>query len=195
MNKHPDQQKQVMKHQIYFTAIDAFRKNGYENTSVQRICEMCGIAKGTFYNYFSSKEDIIRESFRNEVDHYLSMKMKAIDSYSSPKEALISFIKTSLEYCEKVGKQTTTLAFVCNLNSAMNNNTNILYEEHYDILKEIILAGRKSDCWKTTLTNDDFISYIVSFNIGLMIYWCYSEIKTASDVLFETAILTFVQNL
>lgn len=195
MNKHPDQQKQVMKHQIYFTAIDAFRKNGYENTSVQRICEMCGIAKGTFYNYFSSKEDIIRESFRNEVDHYLSMKMKAIDSYSSPKEALISFIKTSLEYCEKVGKQTTTLAFVCNLNSAMNNNTNILYEEHYDILKEIILAGRKSDCWKTTLTNDDFISYIVSFNIGLMIYWCYSEIKTTSDVLFEKAILTFVQNL
>lgn len=36
-----------------------FYKDGYENTSVNEIIEAVGIAKGTFYHYFKSKEDLL----------------------------------------------------------------------------------------------------------------------------------------
>lgn len=49
-----------MKHkrqQIIAQGIDLFRSNGYHATGLQEILATCGIPKGTFYNYFSNKED------------------------------------------------------------------------------------------------------------------------------------------
>ncbi|MDT2277077.1 helix-turn-helix domain containing protein [Paenibacillus larvae] len=38
-----------------------FLKDGYENVSVDDIIAATGTSKGTFYHYFSSKEEIIGE--------------------------------------------------------------------------------------------------------------------------------------
>lgn len=43
------------------TALDLFAERGYENTPVQAITEAVGVAKGTFYHYFESKEDLLNE--------------------------------------------------------------------------------------------------------------------------------------
>lgn len=43
------------------TALALFAERGYERTSVQAITDAVGIAKGTFYHYFGSKEDLLAE--------------------------------------------------------------------------------------------------------------------------------------
>ncbi|MBE0484583.1 TetR/AcrR family transcriptional regulator [Marinobacter sp.] len=43
---------------ILTAARDCFRENGYENSSIRDIVRRTGLAAGTFYNYFSSKQDI-----------------------------------------------------------------------------------------------------------------------------------------
>ena len=40
-------------------ALQLFVENGVMKTSIQQIIERAGIAKGTFYNYFSSKTECI----------------------------------------------------------------------------------------------------------------------------------------
>lgn len=40
-------------------AWDLFARNGYDGTPVQAIIDKAGVSKGTFYHYFSSKEDIL----------------------------------------------------------------------------------------------------------------------------------------
>lgn len=42
-------------------AYEMFSKIGYENTSVDMIIEKAGIAKGTYYYYFESKEQTLEE--------------------------------------------------------------------------------------------------------------------------------------
>ena len=42
-------------------AYKMFLTRGYENTSVDEIIETAGIAKGTFYYYFQSKEQLLEE--------------------------------------------------------------------------------------------------------------------------------------
>jgi AcrR family transcriptional regulator len=44
----------IMKH-----AIKLFKQKGYENVTVEEITTACGIAKGTFFNYFPKKEHIL----------------------------------------------------------------------------------------------------------------------------------------
>lgn len=45
--------------QIIEASIELFAKKGYHATSVQEIVDEANIAKGSFYNYFESKEDLI----------------------------------------------------------------------------------------------------------------------------------------
>jgi len=40
-------------------AWELFARNGYDSTPVQAIIDKAGVSKGTFYHYFSSKEDIL----------------------------------------------------------------------------------------------------------------------------------------
>ena len=41
------------------TAVALFKKNGYENVSVNEICKTAGLSRSSFYSAFSSKRDVI----------------------------------------------------------------------------------------------------------------------------------------
>ncbi len=42
-------------------AATLFREQGYDNTTIEAITERADVAKGTFFNYFPSKEDLLVE--------------------------------------------------------------------------------------------------------------------------------------
>lgn len=44
---------------IVDTAVALFKKNGYENVSVNEICKSAGLSRSSFYSAFSGKQDII----------------------------------------------------------------------------------------------------------------------------------------
>lgn len=46
------------RHAILTAARECFRDQGYDNTTIRDIVRSTGLAAGTFYNYFSSKQDI-----------------------------------------------------------------------------------------------------------------------------------------
>jgi AcrR family transcriptional regulator len=54
-----EQRKQLLKDEIFRMALKLFKEKGYENVTVEEITSACGIAKGTFFNYFSKKEHIL----------------------------------------------------------------------------------------------------------------------------------------
>ncbi len=58
---------------------DIFRKKGYHGTGLSEILKTCGISKGTFYNYFDSKEQFAIECLEN---YSLQIK-KLITTYMS----------------------------------------------------------------------------------------------------------------
>ena len=49
-------------------AVNLFATKGYHTTSVQEIAERCHIAKGSFYNYFKSKEELLLSCFKSGFD-------------------------------------------------------------------------------------------------------------------------------
>lgn len=55
ITKDPD----VRKYELIDTARTLFLENGYDKTSVSDIVKAVGVAQGTFYYYFSSKNDIL----------------------------------------------------------------------------------------------------------------------------------------
>ncbi|WP_374719701.1 TetR/AcrR family transcriptional regulator [Parageobacillus toebii] len=56
------------KEEIIQAAMKLFAQKGYHATSMQEIAEQCGMAKGSIYNYFKSKEEIAVSIFRYHYD-------------------------------------------------------------------------------------------------------------------------------
>lgn len=53
--------KEETKKKIIAIALELFETQGFESTSMEQIAEKADVARGTLYNHFSNKEDIIVE--------------------------------------------------------------------------------------------------------------------------------------
>jgi len=83
---------------ILEVAMKLFSKKGYHATSIQEIAEKSGIAKGSVYNYFSSKEDLLFSILKYYHD-ILFEKIVHLDKDPSlpPREMFVKQIQIQLE--------------------------------------------------------------------------------------------------
>ncbi|WP_044894111.1 TetR/AcrR family transcriptional regulator [Bacillus alveayuensis] len=76
------------KKQILETAMKLFAQKGFHATSMQEIAEQCGIAKGSIYNYFPSKDELLLSIFRYYSDAFTEkISLISQERGLSPKEA------------------------------------------------------------------------------------------------------------
>ena len=95
------QKKEEKRKKILDSAYELFTNIGVSNTSISMICEKAGIAKGTFYLYFTDKEDVLRNLVRRvsfdilKAAHEESLKQKDdfIDSVICMANYLIELFK------------------------------------------------------------------------------------------------------
>lgn len=90
------------KQQIVHKAMEVFKEKGYTSASMQDIAEACGMAKGSIYKFFPSKEELFTAVF---VDCHQAMfdQAREMDNSSranalSPKERLQQNIQFQLQY-------------------------------------------------------------------------------------------------
>ena len=57
------------KHELLKIAYEMFLRRGYENTSVDEIIAKAQIAKGTFYYYFPSKEQLLEDVIEMMIEN------------------------------------------------------------------------------------------------------------------------------
>lgn len=54
-----ERNKQRVRSRLYECAMTLFAEKGYEQTSIDEIAEAADVARGTFFNYFQRKEDLV----------------------------------------------------------------------------------------------------------------------------------------
>jgi len=69
-----------MRDQITQQAIILFGEKGFSETSIQDIVDALGVTKGTFYYYFTSKEQLLKEIHHEYIYDLLERQNRIIDS-------------------------------------------------------------------------------------------------------------------
>ena len=54
-------------------ALSLFQTRGFDETTTREIARKAGIAEGTVFNYFPTKDDIALHFFEMEVDHAIAV--------------------------------------------------------------------------------------------------------------------------
>jgi len=78
-----------VKEKITAQSISLFEKKGFTETSIQDVVDSLGVTKGTFYYYFSSKEELLMDIHLGYIDGLLYNQEHILnDSSKSFKEKL-----------------------------------------------------------------------------------------------------------
>ena len=81
------------KEQIVETAMSLILKNGYSHTSVEDITNSIGIAKGSFYTYFKSKNLLLRTIIEEQIKSSLEQQEKQLSEGKNFEEILLKNIE------------------------------------------------------------------------------------------------------
>ena len=72
--------RELRKKELTQIAYELFLTKGYENTSVDEIISKAGIAKGTYYYYFESKEQTLEEVINMIIDKCVLKAKQVLDT-------------------------------------------------------------------------------------------------------------------
>ena len=81
----PDAAREARREQIVSAAVEVFAAKGYRAASVSDIVEKAGVARGTFYLYFESKENVFKAALDRFHELYQAMARKeTARNYENP---------------------------------------------------------------------------------------------------------------
>ena len=142
----------IRKNEILDAAGILFTEKGYENTSVTDIMNAVGIAKGTLYHHYKSKEDILNALIKRQTDDiFLSAKKIADDKSIPVKERMIRTILALHVDTEQMVEQTMMEQLHKPQNTLMHEKTKkIIFQEVPPILADIVTEGVQQGIFETS---------------------------------------------
>ena len=177
---------------ILQSALDEFSEKGFHATTIDSIAERAGMAKGTVYRYFKTKESLFNALKEDTISEFVELARQDLSREEDVLRIIESVIRMYLSFFEK--------------NSAFFK---VIVQEHKDFgrefsekfINELILAlpGLKRRCWKASRTGrlkqmNYFTVFfgIIGFLNGVIQKWLHEgaegslldEIDTVKEVLF-----------
>ena len=164
---------------ILKAAIDLFSRKGFENTSVESITRRAKIAKGTFYNFFEKKEDVLlyfldREYSKSEeeIERKLSSKQTFLDQIELSIAAYIKHIFPEKEFTkvlikERIGK----------IGTGKNKNELHLMQA---LSQSIDMAKKRKEITRS-IDSSRLAEMIFALYTMYVIYWTNGFIKTKGE--------------
>ncbi len=139
------------KNEIMDTAAKLFAEKGYDNTSTNDILEAVGIARGTLYHHFKSKEDIMDGMIVRQGEEILTAAKKAAFDKSLPVFERLTKVILALNVNERTGSGKAMINHLHQpQNALMHQKTNqMLIKQIPPILTIVVEDGIAEGLFKT----------------------------------------------
>jgi AcrR family transcriptional regulator len=83
--------RQELRDRIQKTALQLFRERGFDNTSVDEIVAAADVAKGTFFNFYPTKQAVLSDYYK-ELDSFMWARLRRLDP-ASPAASLVNLFR------------------------------------------------------------------------------------------------------
>lgn len=168
---------------ILDAAYDLFGSQGYYATKMSEIAELAGIAKGTLYLYFSSKEDLFAAMSKRDLDSFLLELSYGVKRSTTLEDQLKFIAEHYLNYYYE-RRQYTKLFF-----KEPNNDPVILeiYRDfmanYIDIVSECMAASQLPNAHSYA---KGFVGILTSMKMDMLFDESYSMEDLNNTISFST---------
>jgi TetR/AcrR family fatty acid metabolism transcriptional regulator len=181
---------------ILDAALKTFVKRGYPNTKVAEIASEAGVAEGTLYNYFQSKEDLLLALFDEKwgaIINAIKDKIKRLDDPNDKLKAIFSLVVRMF----KKNRQLAELFMIDVKQSSLflTNYTINRIVEFLDLIEEILEEGKLKGIYRKDL--DSRVARMVIFGAaqGILLSWVLSESKAVKGKTFKFSLYSAAKTL
>lgn len=138
---------------ILRAAIKVFARNGYFNSKVSDIAGEAGIADGTVYLYFKSKEEVLHSVFDRAMEEFISEGKREIAEIQDVREKLRRIAQLHLGKLE--ADKDAAIVFQVELRGStkfMEKFSAAGFAQYLDIIRQTIVEGQKQGVFRKDLS-------------------------------------------
>jgi|YelNatPaOPRAMG01_1025707.scaffolds.fasta_scaffold00123_3 TetR/AcrR family fatty acid metabolism transcriptional regulator len=135
---------EAKRRRIKEVALRVFAEKGFAKARISEIARQAGVADGTIYLYYKSKDDLLIRIFEEEMDGIIPQVRERVAKGRSAREKLSSFIDAHFEIVESRPDLATVLEIeLRQSNTFVRNHLKQKFKEYLDIIAEIVLEGQQ----------------------------------------------------
>ncbi|MDP2754675.1 MAG: TetR/AcrR family transcriptional regulator [Nitrospirota bacterium] len=181
---------------ILDAALRTFVKRGYPKTKVAEIASEAGVAEGTLYNYFPSKEDLLLALFDEKWSGIIDEIKNKISRFDDPNKKLKAIFSLVIRMF-KGDRQLAELFMVDVKQSSifLNNYTINRIIEFLALIEEILEEGKRKGIYRKDL--DTRVAKMIIFGAaqGILLSWVLSESTAVKNNTFKFSLFQAAKTL
>ena len=143
-NKLGEKYMNKTKRKIFEIAMKLFSEKGYEATSVEEITATVGVAKGTLYYHFNSKEEIFNFLIEEGIKLLTNSIQIKISKCETTKDKIRAIVLIQMKAVEKYENLLTIVFSQMWGNGSRNQFCNKKIEEYIGVVEDVIKEGIKN---------------------------------------------------
>jgi TetR/AcrR family fatty acid metabolism transcriptional regulator len=181
---------------ILDAALKTFVKRGYPETKVAEIAAGAGVAEGTLYNYFQSKEDLLLALFDEKWGEIIDAIKGRISRLDDPNDKLKAIFSTVVRMFKK-NRQLAELFMIDVKQSSifLTNYTISRIVEFLDLIEKILEEGKRKGIYRRDLNTRVAKMVIFGAAQGILLSWVLSESKSVENKTFKFSLYSAAKTL
>ena len=160
------------KSRIVSSAWKLFYSQGYENTTIDDIVADCNSSKGSFYHYFSSKDELLTtlsilfDEKYEELEPTMDPKLDPIEKLLYLNHELFSMIENTVSL-DLLSRLLSSQLIAKNDRSLLDTN-----RTYFKLIRKIAIEGQEKGIFRSDLSTNDITKIYAMLERSLMYDWC-----------------------
>lgn len=167
--------KKGVKSRIASAAWQLFYEKGYNGTTVDDIIELSGTSKGSFYYYFSTKDELLNTLSLILDDYYEELEKKMDPEMNSFSKLLYLNYETHTMMEEKISIDLLASLYSTQLVSERESHLLDQNRNYYRLVNQIVDEGQKRGEIRPDVTVSEVTRYYAMCERALVSDWCLNK--------------------
>ncbi|MGN1054889.1 MAG: TetR/AcrR family transcriptional regulator, partial [Erysipelotrichaceae bacterium] len=164
--------KDIKKRAIEEVAVNLFLEKGYNNTTINDICEAMDITKPTFYKYVNAKEELMLDLYDVAIKRICRDTLSLLEADTDIERIMVLFYKL-VDFTVTFGSDLFSQMFIANLNHNYRSFSN--YKEMDELcmllIKKAQIKGEIHNMEDPYLINEAILYTYIGYEIA----WCVKD--------------------
>lgn len=143
---------------IFQAAVEVFADRGFDQAKMDDIAQAAGVAKGTIYYHFKSKEELFAGLMDEGMEKLIDCARRHIDSFDSPIEQLNGLIHAHCTFFIENGKLAKLLLNEAFGTKERQKQFRARIREYLDLIEALILRGNETGDFAVEYPNEMAVS-------------------------------------
>lgn len=161
---------------ILDAAVAVFAKTGFHSTRVADVAKAAGVADGTIYLYFASKEDLLVKLFEDRVERLLAHLRAELPKEKTATGKLRRVIELQLGILESERELAEVLTIILRQSTTlMKERAAPKFGEYIDSIADVVAKGQKSGELRSNVSPHTVARAIFGALDGLAMTWALGK--------------------